>query len=260
MEWATGEESNIRGKLEEWLIGFQDKALELLAPIGNIIGDIFSWIGSTFKKMVEGITLDTKLVDIPEIFYNNLSNMFAEIWNSISFTDIAEEVKRKFTSGIDMSTSLFESMKATVETFTKEIFNSMLEWIASAFSNQFGFVGGMAADATRGMKFQGVSNSDEVSPKEPSVFSKVADVQGSGFKQYKDASESQLAAEVMAARAAAAVAAKKNTELNNEKDMLAAKAHQASYNQNVVTPISQQTTVVSRVMAVDPPGRLVPKY
>ena len=260
MEWATGEESNMRGKLEEWLIGFQDKAMSLLAPIGNVITDVFDWIGSTFKKMAEGITLDTKLVDIPDIFYANLSNMFADIWNSISFTDIAEEVKRKFTSGLDMATSLYDSMMNTVETFTKEIFNSMLEWIASAFANQFGFVGGMAAGSLRDMKYPGVPNSEYVSPKEESVFSKVGEVQGGGFKQYSDATNSQLASEALAARAAATAANQKKPDMDSEKDRLAANAHKMSYNQNVVTPINQQTTVVSRTMAVDPPGRLVPTY
>lgn len=261
MEWATGEESNMRGKLEEWMIGFQDKAMELLAPIGNIIGDVFNWIGSTFKKMAEGITLDTKLVDIPEIFYTNISNMFAEIWNSISFADIAEEVKRRFTSGVDMASSLFDSMKNTVENFTKEIFNSMLEWIASAFANQFGFLGGMAAEGVRGAKFEGVGNSNEVSPVEQSTFSKVSDIQNAGFPKYKDALNSQLAAEAMAARAAAAKATQPTMDdLDAKRDALAANAQKAAYHQNVVTPINQQTTVVSRTMAVDPPGRLVPKY
>lgn len=276
-DWAvsyfTGEESNIRGKFERWSVDFQDTILGYLSPITDTVVSALSWVGDTLSELMSGITMDTKIVEIPSIFYENLSNMFMDVWNRISFKQMGDDILESINSGKQLATSLANTIIDSTVTWFRETYNNILDWASESIREKMPF-GSFLANKAQELKAEGVGNSAQnIQPEGPSAWERAKEfASGSGYKAASDSMGSDIAERAQQAnaesarRAEARVAdSKTQQEIAELRARLAASAPTQSKQPIVAqSNVTSHTTVTSTRMDVDPPGfggpRLVPSY
>lgn len=274
IEYFTGEESNIRGKFEEMAWDFREKVISFIQPALDMGLDAMKWIGSVVSDVFKGINMDTKLVDLPGMMADNITGLFVRAWKSIDVGAIADKVSAKLQEGEDFASSLYESILKTTTDWFKNLYDDMLEWIATGLEQNLGSTfGGFLASKTRDMKTEASAPAQKT---EEGVWSGLGDRAMDTAKGWvNDASEalSTSVREYTTAmnQRAAESALKANERLNRNdgrydpgmqtRERAPAPAVPPVVQQNNV---SNNTTTVSRGMQVDPPGfgykNLIPSF
>lgn len=261
VEFITGEESNLREKFERGVISVQDMLLDLLTPIT----DGFGWLKSKVLEVFEGINLDTKIVDIPEIIANNIRDMILGAWNNLMSLDIPGKVKSKidsyinsmsefgseaatkFNEGIDFAKELKDSVLESIRNFFMTTFDSFLEYMAAELEEAgiFG-LGGKAAESLRGLKSE--NQVDAISGPDR----KDVGVGINGFRTYNEAMQSDAAQKAQQATVIQSQA--------QQQYHPSAPAQGASTSVYAPVSNSSSTTVISSGMSTRPPRELVPDF
>lgn len=261
VEFITGKESNLREKFERGVIALQDMILDFLTPIS----DGFGWLKTKVMEVFEGINLDTKLVDIPEIIADNIRDMIIGAWNNLMSLDIPGKVKAKidgyinsmsefgaeaadkFNEGIDFAKELKDSVLESIRNFFMTTFDSFLEYMASELEEAglFG-IGGKAAESLRSLKSEnqvdGVSGPDK----------KDIGVGVNGFQNYNEATQSQAGRDAQRASVVQSPAPQQYHP----------SAPPQGANTSVYAPVNNtsSTTVISSGMTTRPARELVPDF
>lgn len=274
IEYFTGEESNLRGQFEELVWDFKDSAIAFIQPAFEVAKDALRWVGTVISDVFKGINMDTKLVDLPGIMADNITSLFIRAWNSIDIDAVTAQIKSKFQEGEDFATNLYESILKTTTDWFKNLYDNMLEWIATGLEENLGNTfGGFLASKTRDLKTEGAAPSQKTEEglwaglgnrlvdSTKDWFGGVQETLSTSVRDYSAAMNKNAAEEAMRANAKES----QRSSQYNPDTMVRERSPLPS-----MPPVVQQNNVnhstmnVSRGMQVDPPGfghkSLIPSY